>query len=84
MGKTNENWYLEFTKSNETIDFNFGDDDILVFYPETKVELEGILKRIKSQSIKTIAAANPYWNANGKMIFDPDGYRIVISDLKCK
>lgn len=82
IGKTNENWHLEFTKSDEIIHFNFGDEDVLVFYPNTSLEYESILKKINNFSIKIIEAKNPYWNENGKMFLDPDGYRIVISDLK--
>lgn len=47
IGKTNENWHLEFTKSDEIIHFNFGDEDVLVFYPNTSLEYESILKKNK-------------------------------------
>jgi catechol 2,3-dioxygenase-like lactoylglutathione lyase family enzyme len=82
IGKANENWYLEFTKSDETVQFNFGDEDVLVFYPNTKLEYDSILERINNSSINSIEAKNPYWNENGKMFLDPDGYRIIISNLK--
>jgi hypothetical protein len=82
IGKSNENWHLEFTKSNEIIQFNFEEEDVLVFYPNTRLEYEHILEKINNFSIKIIEAKNPYWNENGKMFLDPDGYRIVISDLK--
>jgi len=82
IGKSNENWHLEFTKSNEIIQFNFGEEDVLVFYPNTRLEYEHILGKINNFSIKIIKAKNPYWNENGKMFLDPDGFRIVISDLK--
>ncbi len=82
IGKSNENWHLEFTKSNEIIQFNFEEEDVLVFYPNTRLEYEQILEKINNFSIKIIEAKNPYWNENGKMFLDPDGYRIVISDLK--
>ncbi len=82
IGKSDENWHLEFTKSNESIQFIFGEEDVLVFYPNTRLEYESILKKINNFSIKIIEAKNPYWNENGKMFLDPDGYRIVISDLK--
>ena len=82
IGKPNENWHLEFTKSDEIVTFNFGEEDILVFYPNTKLEFELIQDRIESNSIKFIDSKNPYWNENGKMILDPDGYRVVISHLK--
>ena len=84
IGKENENWHLEFTKSNEVVLFNFNEDDILVFYPQDKIEYESVIYKIQSKNIEFIEAKNPYWNENGKMILDPDGYRIIISDLKTK
>ena len=82
IGKNNENWHLEFTKSKELVDFNFNEDDILVFYPYSKLEYELILDKIAQQKINFIEPKNPYWKKNGKMILDPDGYRIIISNLK--
>lgn len=84
IGKPNENWHLEFTKSDEVVTFNFGEEDILVFYPNTKLEFELIHDKILANKIEFIEAKNPYWNENGKMILDPDGYRVVISHLKIK
>ena len=82
IGKSNENWHLEFTKSDEIVHFDFNEDDNLVFYPNNKMEFDFIMNKIQSKKIELIKAKNPYWNENGKMILDPDGYRIVISDLK--
>lgn len=84
LGKPNENWHLEFTKSDEIVSFNFNEDDILVFYPNSKLEYEAIHEKLKHHSIKIIEAKNPYWNEQGTMFLDPDGYRIVISHLKIK
>lgn len=82
IGKPNENWHLEFTKSDEIVTFNFGEEDILVFYPNTKLEFDLIHDKILANKIEFIEAKNPYWNENGKMILDPDGYRLIISDKK--
>ncbi len=84
IGKINENWHLEFTKSKELVVINFGEEDILVFYPNSKLEYDLILDKIEQQNIQFIKPKNPYWKENGKMILDPDGYRIVISHLKIK
>lgn len=84
LGKPNENWHLEFTKSIDVIAFNFCEDDCLVFYPNSKLELEIIQEKLKSHSVAIIPSKNPFWNENGIMILDPDGYRIVISNLKMK
>jgi len=82
IGKSNENWHLEFTKSEEIVLFDFNEDDILVFYPNNKMEFDFIINKIQSKKIEFVKAKNPYWNENGKMILDPDGYRVIISDLK--
>ena len=82
LGKANLDWHLEFTKSNEILAANYNEDDILVFYSETKEEYYSLLENIKKQNITFIKSKNPYWNENGKMILDPDGYRIVISNIK--
>jgi len=84
LGKENENWHLEFTENKEFTEFNFGKDDMLVFYPQTQIEYQEILNTISENEIQFIEAKNPYWCENGKMFLDPDGYRIIISDLKIK
>lgn len=82
IGNPDENWHLEFTKSEDIVTFNFGEEDILVFYPNTKLEFELIHDNLVANKIPFIQAKNPYWNENGKMFLDPDGYRVVISHLK--
>ncbi|QNL48114.1 VOC family protein [Olivibacter sp. SDN3] len=84
LGKTDLDWHLEFTSSSEKIDFNFGEDDLLVFYPKTTEEYKRIMGNIEQHNIATLTPKNPYWEHNGIMIADPDGYRIVISDLRVK
>lgn len=82
IGKPNENWHLEFTKSEEIINFNFGIEDYLVFYPENLSDYDSIIERISEKNIVFIQSKNPYWNENGKIILDPDGFSIIISNLK--
>lgn len=82
IGKPNLDWHLEFTKSNDLANHTFDEDDILVFYPETILEYKALIKNLLNSTFLTITSKNPYWNENGKMFLDPDGYRIIISDLK--
>ncbi len=84
IGKPNENWQLEFTKSNEVVSFQFAEEDVLVFYPHSKIEFELIHSRLLTNKTEFIKSKNPYWNENGIMILDPDGYPIIISHLKTK
>ena len=82
IGKPNLSWHLEFTKSNEIVKFNFGEEDYLVFYPENEIEYQTIINRIIENKIQFIESKNPYWNENGKLVLDPDGFGIIISNLK--
>ena len=84
IGIPNTDWHLEFTKSDEKIAFNFNEDDILVLYPNTKIEFNSLITNLLKHHISSITSKNPYWNVNGKMYLDPDGYRVVISHLKIK
>lgn len=84
IGKKELDWHLEFTKSDEIIKFDFNEDDSLVFYPTSKEEYNKIIKSLEINTISTIIAKNPYWNENSKMVLDPDGYRVIISNLKIK
>jgi catechol 2,3-dioxygenase-like lactoylglutathione lyase family enzyme len=82
IGKPNLDWHLEFTKSNDLANHTFDEDDILVFYPKTILEYKALINNLLNSTFLTITSKNPYWNENGKMFLDPDGYRIIISDLK--
>lgn len=78
IGKPNLDWHLEFTKSNsEAIHFS-DEDDILVLYPEAISEYNHLINNLTENNIVAIASKNPYWNENGKMFLDPDGFRIII------
>lgn len=78
FGKEGLDWHLEFTKSESKADHKFDDDDLLVFYPKTKDEFEKILLQIEARKIKKLKPTNPYWQENGILISDPDGFKIII------
>lgn len=84
LGKPNHDWHLEFTTSKDKAEHKFDVDDILVFYPTEKNEYDEIVDRIKTRNIEQIKAKNPYWDDNGIMIKDPDGFRVIISNMKIK
>ncbi|MFL9831789.1 VOC family protein [Flavobacterium sp. ST-87] len=84
IGKPNLDWHLEFTQSDDQVTHLFDEDDILVLYPETVLEYDTLIAKVSENNINFINAKNPYWNKNGKMFLDPDGARIVISNLKSK
>jgi tRNA(Leu) C34 or U34 (ribose-2'-O)-methylase TrmL len=72
---------LEFTQTAEPAHHTFDDDDILVFYPETKEVFNTIVQNIKQNNIEFITPKNPYWQQNGIAIKDPDNYTVVIVNV---
>jgi len=82
IGKEKLDWHLEFTSSDELAEHQFDDDDILVFYPTTRNVYDDIIQNIDTHKIKTHKAKNPYWHKNGILIRDPDGYNIIVSNIK--
>ncbi|KAF2513853.1 VOC family protein [Flavobacterium foetidum] len=84
IGKPDLDWHFEFTKSKTKANHIFDEDDVIVLYPKEILEYNHLIDNILRNNISTISSVNPYWNENGTMIQDPDGYRIVISSLKAK
>ena len=84
LGTKGENWHLEFTSSDEPCNHTFDDDDLITFYPETRVEYEKIVQGIEANNIEQITAKNDYWNRNGIVVKDPDGFIVVLCNLKIK
>ncbi|WP_163400894.1 VOC family protein [Flavobacterium fluviatile] len=84
IGKPELDWHFEFTQSQTKANNKFDEDDIIVLYPDTIKKYNTLLKSLLENNIPQITAKNPYWNENGKMFQDPDGYRIVISPLKAE
>lgn len=79
IGKPNSDWHLEFTVSDESPKHQSDEDDLLVFYLEGEDEFKEIIAKFRSSNIQSIISKNPYWNTNGVIYSDPDGFRIVIA-----
>jgi len=82
LGYKTADWHLEFTASGKKANHHFDEDDILVLYPESRNKYDSLLEKLEINHILSVSSKNPYWNENGKMFLDPDGYRIVLSPLK--
>jgi hypothetical protein len=79
LGQKNSNWHLEFTSSSEQPKSKFDEDDILVFYVNSEIELTKLKQTIENKCITLEVSKNPYWNANGIMVLDPDNFKVVFS-----
>ena len=82
IGKPNLDWHLEFTTSQEKPNHIFDEDDILVFYPKTRAELDSIMNKIRENNFEIRQSKNTYWNINGILIKDFDNHNVIISPLK--
>ncbi len=79
LGLENSAWHLEFTTSTQAPDHHPDEDDLLVFYLESRENFEALKQRLLKNGILEQPAKNPYWNRNGICIKDPDGFPIIIS-----
>lgn len=79
LGFLNENWHLEFTVSDEKPVHKPDEDDLLVFYMDSRDEFENMLEKFVSAGIKQVKPKNPYWGKSSATFTDPDGYRIVLT-----
>lgn len=84
IGKSGLDWHFEFTQSQTKANHTFDEDDVIVLYPKTILDYNELIKKLLQHNISSTHATNPFWNENGKMFLDPDGYRIVISPLKAE
>ena len=82
----NQNWHLEFTTSARMTHSKFDEDDALVFYVNSDIEILELKNKARQRNIKIEKPTNPYWVKNGIMISDPDGYKVIVAlkqiDLK--
>ena len=50
-----------------------------MFYLNSEAELESVRKKLIKNKINAEVPRNPYWAANGIMIFDPDNHKVVFA-----
>lgn len=79
LGIPDERWHLEFTSSEEAPNHQTDDDDFLVFYVDGKAEQNAIREKCLAANIKILTAKNPYWNKDGLVFSDPDGFKIIVA-----
>ena len=82
IGKKEAQWHLEFTSNEEQAEHSFDDHDVLVFYPTSKSSFQKVKENIQAHKLSILKAKNPYWNDNGILVQDPDGFNVIISPLK--
>lgn len=79
LGFPNQDWHLEFTQSDQKAEHKPDDDDLLVLYVGSTLELNAILAAAKKHGSMPTISKNPYWQTNGIELKDPDNFGVVIS-----
>lgn len=78
LGLKDADWHLEFTVGHGKAEHVADEDDLLVFYPESKLEYQKTIEAFTNQGITPTQPKNPYWQINGTHFPDPDGFGIII------
>jgi catechol 2,3-dioxygenase-like lactoylglutathione lyase family enzyme len=79
LGRAGWPYHLELThRRDEPIAPRPTVEDLLVFYLPDRGEWQRAVRRLYDAGARAVVAVNPYWDARGVTVEDPDGYRIVL------
>lgn len=79
LGLPGHSYHLEFTTHAEgSPGLAPTRDNLLVFYIPDQIALSSLVERLGAMGYRPVAPENPYWEAQGVTIEDPDGWRIVL------
>lgn len=57
-------------------------DNLLVFYMPDKTLHRGAVARMRNAGFEPVGSFNPYWDRCGVTFEDPDGYRVVLANMR--
>ncbi|WEW58355.1 hypothetical protein PRK78_003823 [Emydomyces testavorans] len=57
------------------------EEDLLVIYVGEAIDL-AVIEKLEKAGGKRVKARNPYWETWGVTVEDPDGYRLVLSQIE--
>ena len=79
LGLPGTAYHLEFTAHDEGSPCPAPTrDNLLVFYIADGAAIARLVERLAAMGYPAVAPENPYWQAQGVTIADPDGWRIVL------
>jgi hypothetical protein len=79
LGLKDADWHLEFTVGHGKPKHIPDEDDLLVFYPSSKLEFEQAIVAFTNHGIASSQPKNPYWQINGIQFLDPDGFGMIVA-----
>jgi hypothetical protein len=74
-------FHLEFTTSGASEIPNWSAESLLVLYVPDVGEYDRLLARLTASNVQQVEPENPYWHRHSKTFLDPDGRRVVLSNL---
>ncbi|MFE9423972.1 VOC family protein [Kitasatospora sp. NPDC006697] len=78
VGPAGGRWHFELTRDPENpLEPTPTVDDLFVVYLGAPVD-EHVVQRLEAAGGRRVPAHNPYWDAHGVTVADPDGYRLVL------
>ncbi len=79
LGMPGHEYHLEFTEHEEGSDCRAPSrDNLLVFYIPDAEAIRHLTERLGRMGHLPVAPENPYWEAQGVTVEDPDGWRVVL------
>ncbi len=83
LGLPGHSYHLEFTTHTEGSPCPAPTrDNLLVFYIPDQTVINNLVERLGAMGYNPVAPENPYWEAQGVTIEDPDGWRIVLMNTE--
>ena len=79
LGMPDTHCHLEFTQHQDSAPLPASSkDNLIVFYTGDTTHRDRMAQRLFAMGHQAVNPENPYWNAHGITIEDPDGWRIVL------
>ncbi|KAI3326106.1 prolyl endopeptidase [Xylariaceae sp. AK1471] len=57
-------------------------DNLLVFYMTDGTQYGSAVERMRAAGFEPVKSFNPYWDRCGTTFEDPDGYRVVLANMR--
>lgn len=78
LGWPDADWHLELVyEPARPVEPRPTEEDLLVVYADDPVP-DDLIARLERHGGKRVESPNPYWNAWGVTVEDPDGYRLAL------
>lgn len=78
MGYKTSDWEIEFTKSTESPMHTTDEDDLLILKYDDIEVYRSVIEKLSLEKNIEFAPRNPFWEDQGKLFKDPEGYGVVV------